>query len=130
MILAVVGRASSDENRSMSLAVATAAGSTGQVFGAPLAEYFLTFMTWQQTFMIFAALILSILMVLPMMRSPVTVTKAKLEETLGAAIKRAFKDPSFTLIFLGFFSCGYQLAFITSHFPAFVTEMYGPIAQG
>ena len=43
---------------------------------------------------------------------------------------RKIKDLSFTLIFLGFFSCGYQLAFITSHFPAFVTEMYGPIAQG
>ena len=100
MILAVVGRASSDKNRSMSLAIATAAGSTGQVFDAPLAECFLTFMTWQQAFMIFAALILSILMVLPMMRSPVTVTKAELEETLGATIKRDFIDPSFTLIFL------------------------------
>jgi len=33
----------------------------------------------------------------------------------------------FSLIFLGFFSCGYQLAFITAHFPAFVTEMCGPI---
>lgn len=130
VILAVVGRASSDENRSMSLAIATAAGSAGQVFGAPLAEYLLTFMTWQQTFMTFAVLILSVLLVLPMMRSPVTATKSELEETLGATLKRAFRDPSYTLIFLGFFSCGYQLAFITAHFPAFVTEMSGPIAQG
>jgi predicted MFS family arabinose efflux permease len=34
------------------------------------------------------------------------------------------------LIFLGFFSCGYQLGFITAHFPAFVTEMCGPIMPG
>ena len=40
---------------------------------------------------------------------------------------KAFKDPSYSLIFLGFFSCGYQLAFITAHFPAFVTELCGPI---
>jgi hypothetical protein len=33
-------------------------------------------------------------------------------------LTQAFRDPSFTLIFLGFFSCGYQLAFITAHFPA------------
>jgi MFS family permease len=33
------------------------------------------------------------------------------------------------MIFLGFFSCGYQLGFITAHFPAFVTEMCGPINQ-
>jgi MFS family permease len=49
---------------------------------------------------------------------------------MGATLKRAFKDPSYTLIFLGFFSCGYQLAFVTAHFPAFITEMCGPIAQG
>ena len=130
VILAVVGRAASDENRSMSLAIATAAGSAGQVFGAPLAEYLLTFLTWQQTFTVFAALIIGVLMVLPMMRSPVTASKAQLDETMGATLKRAFKDPSYTLIFLGFFSCGYQLAFVTAHFPAFVTEMCGPIAQG
>ena len=130
VILAVVGRASSDENRSMSLAIATAAGSAGQVFGAPLAEYLLSFMTWQQTFMVFAVVILSVLMVLPMMPSPITATKAELQETMGATLKRAFKDPSYSLIFLGFFSCGYQLAFITAHFPALVTEMSGPIAQG
>ena len=29
-----------------------------------------------------------------------------------------------------FFSCGYQLAFITAHFPAMVTEMCGPILPG
>ncbi|MGB0439263.1 MAG: MFS transporter, partial [Paracoccaceae bacterium] len=40
------------------------------------------------------------------------------------------RDPSYTLIFLGFFSCGYQLAFITAHFPAFVTELCGPILPG
>ena len=130
VILAVVGRASSDENRSMSLAIATAAGSAGQVFGAPLAEYLLTFLTWQQTFATFAALILGVLMVLPMMRSPAPASKAELEESMGTILKRLLKDPSYTLIFLGFFSCGYQLAFVTAHFPAFVTEMCGPIAQG
>ncbi len=40
---------------------------------------------------------------------------------------RAFRDPSYILIFVGFFSCGYQLAFVTAHFPAFVTEMCGAI---
>jgi len=46
---------------------------------------------------------------------------------MGAALQQAARDPSFTLIFLGFFSCGYQLAFVTAHFPAMVTEMCGPI---
>ncbi len=46
---------------------------------------------------------------------------------MGEVLLKAFRDPSYTLIFVGFFSCGYQLAFITAHFPAFVTEMCGTI---
>ena len=127
VILAVVGRAASDENRSMSLAIATAAGSAGQVFGAPLAEWLLSFMSWQNVFLLFAAAVLASLATLPMMRAPEAATKAELEESMGAILGKALRDPSYTLIFLGFFSCGYQLAFITAHFPALVTEMCGAI---
>jgi MFS family permease len=128
VILAVVGRAASDENRSLALGIATAAGSAGQVFGAPLAEILLSFYSWQSVFVIFAALVLMSLFALPMMRSPAPVSRGELEQSMGAALQQAFRDPSFTLIFLGFFSCGYQLAFVTAHFPAMVTEMCGPIA--
>lgn len=130
VILAVVGRAASDENRSMALAVATAAGSAGQVFGAPMAEILLGYMTWQSVFIVFAGLILATLLVLPMMRSPAPASTAELQDSMGRVLGRAIRDPSYTLIFLGFFSCGYQLAFITAHFPAFVTEMCAPIAAG
>jgi len=127
VILAVVGRASSDENRSVALAVATAAGSAGQVFGAPVAEWLMTMMPWQSVFLVFAAAILATLMLLPMMRSPAPATRAELEASMGQVLGRALRDPSFTLIFLGFFSCGYQLAFVTAHFPALVTEMCAAI---
>jgi predicted MFS family arabinose efflux permease len=114
----------------MSLAIATAAGSAGQVFGAPMAEWLLGFLSWQMVFVVFAGMILSMILTLPLMRAPVLASKAELEESLGQILVKAAKDPSFTLIFLGFFSCGYQLAFITAHFPAFVTEMCGPILVG
>lgn len=130
VILAVVGRAASDENRSIALGIATAAGSAGQVFGAPVAEYLLGHFPWQSVFLMFAGVILASLLVLPMMRSPQPISKASLEESMGAVLKKAFRDPSFTLIFIGFFSCGYQLGFMTAHFPAFVTELCGPISPG
>jgi len=130
VILAVVGRASSDEHRSMSLAIATAAGSAGQVIGAPLAEYLLTLISWQNVFIVFAAVILFTLLSLPMMKSPKAASRQELEESMGEILIKALKDPSYTMIFLGFFSCGYQLAFITAHFPAFVTELCGPIMPG
>ncbi len=126
VILAVVGRASSEENRSMSLAIATAAGSGGQIVGPPTAEWMLSFMSWQNTFLIFAAAILMILLLLPMMRAPAA-SKVALQESMGDTLKRAFRDPSYTLIFVGFFSCGYQLGFITAHFPAMITEMCAAI---
>ena len=127
VVLAIVGRAASAENRSMALGIATAAGSAGQVVGAPVAEWLLQSFHWQEVFIIFAAVILSALFALPFIRSPKVASKAELEESMGVVLKRAFRDPSYTLIFLGFFSCGYQLAFITAHFPAFVTELCGPI---
>ena len=129
VILAVVGRAASDENRSMSLGIATAAGSLGQVFGAPAAEWLLGFYSWQQVFLIFAAVVCLALLALPTMRAPVA-SRAELEESMATILGRAVRDPSYALIFVGFFSCGYQLAFITAHFPALVTEMCGPIAPG
>lgn len=127
VILAIVGRATSDENRSLSLGIATAAGSAGQVFGAPTAEFLLQSYSWQTVFCIFAVVILSVLFALPFLRAPITATKVELQESLGTVLNRAFRDPSYIMIFLGFFSCGYQLGFITAHFPAFITEMCGPI---
>jgi MFS family permease len=127
VILAIVGRAAAPESRSLVLGIATAAGSAGQVFGAPLAEALLRIYPWQGVFVIFAGLILATLFALPFLRSPKIATRTELEESLGTVLIRAFKDPSYSMIFLGFFSCGYQLAFITAHFPAFVTERCGPI---
>lgn len=127
VILAVVGRASSPENRSIALGITTAAGSAGQVFGAPLASALLDHFPWQTVFLIFAGGILCVLLALPMMRAPERASRAELEESMGTVLRRALADPSFAMIFLGFFSCGYQLAFITAHFPAFVTEMCGAI---
>jgi MFS family permease len=125
-----VGRATSDENRSISLGIVTAAGSAGQIVGAPLAESLLGVMSWQMVFLVFAGIILTTVLVLPLLKAPPMASKAEIEESMGQILKKAFKDPSFKLIFVGFFSCGYQLAFITAHFPALVTEMCGPIVPG
>jgi MFS family permease len=128
VILAIVGRAASPERRSLALGIATAAGSAGQVVGPPLAEALLGVMSWSGVFLVFAALVALSLAALPFLRAAPRPAAAAPEEPMGAILARAFRDPSYTLIFLGFFSCGYQLGFITAHFPAFVTEVCGPIA--
>ncbi len=130
VILAIVGRAAKPEHRSLALGIATAAGSAGQVVGPTAAQLLLTVYHWQTVFVIFSVVILAALFALPFLRAPATATKAELEESMGTVLIRAFKDPSYLLIFMGFFSCGYQLAFITAHFPAFVTEKCGAIDPG
>ena len=127
VILAVIGRASSDENRQMSLSIATASGSAGQIIGPPTAIALLSIMEWQMVFIVFAISIMSVLILLPFMGTDELASKEDLDESLGDILKVASKDPSFAMIFIGFFACGYQLAFITAHFPALVTEMSAPV---
>ena len=82
-------------------------------------------------FLIFAVVILLTLLALPFLK-PAAKTHANAEphEPMMTVISRALRDPSYMMIFLGFFSCGYQLGFITAHFPAFITEVCGPIDPG
>lgn len=130
VILAVVGRAASDRHRSLALGVATAAGSAGQVIGPPLAEALLARLPWQSVFTIFGVAVLGCLLFLPLLGRAAPAPRGALDHGLGHVLGRAFGDPSYLMIFAGFFSCGYQLAFITAHFPAMVTEMCGPIGAG
>ena len=127
MILAVVGRASSEKNRSMALGIVTAAGSFGQMFGAPIAQALLNFYSWQQVFIIFALTIILVMSVVPFLKDAPIATKKEVEVSLTKVLSNAFKDPTFSMIFFGFFACGYQLAFLTAHFPAMVTEMCSAI---
>lgn len=127
VILAVVGRAASDKHRSMALGIATAAGSAGQIVGPPVANALLSQMPWQSVFIVFAGFIMLSMLALLLMRAPKRQPANSTDEPMAVVVRRAVKDPSFLFIFIGFFSCGYQLAFITAHFPAFITEMCGPI---
>jgi MFS family permease len=122
VILGVVGRAASDETRSLALGITTAAGSAGQIVGPPLTQYLLNATTWQTVFLMYAGVILLALLALPFMKAPPKVSAQGLEQSLSKILNIAIRDPSYALIFIGFFSCGFQLAFVTAHFPAFVTE--------
>ncbi len=130
VILAIVGRAAPPERRSMTLGIATAAGSAGQVVGPPFAEALLSVMPWTGVFLVFAAIALGMILLLPMIRGGAPAPASAAEESMGTIVGRALRDPNFALIFVGFFSCGYQLGFITAHFPAFITEVCAPIAPG
>tara|TARA_Y100000589_G_scaffold328855_1_gene373890 strand:+ start:448 stop:1716 length:1269 start_codon:yes stop_codon:yes gene_type:complete len=127
VVLAVVGRATPARHRSMALGIATAAGSAGQIVGPPVAQVLMSQMPWQSVFLAFAGFILVSMLAVLFIRAPRAEPTAGGDESMGTVVRRALRDPSFACIFIGFFSCGYQLAFITAHFPVFITEMCGPV---
>ncbi len=129
-ILAVVGRSASDDNRSLALGITTAAGSAGQVVGPPFAAALLSIMPWSSVFEIFAIISLLTIILVPILKTKVKKTIKKSEANLTESLREAIKDPTYVMLFLGFFSCGFQLAFITAHFPAFIAEASSPIIQG
>lgn len=132
LILAIVGRASSDQHRSLALGITTAAGSIGQIIGPPMAQGLLQAFVWQDVFLIFAGIICLSIFAVSFLKVPVTkkapsASHNATEESLSVVVLRSVKDPTFIFLFVGFFSCGYQLAFITAHFPALITEMCSAI---
>jgi len=129
-ILAVVGRTASPEKRSLALGITTAAGSAGQVVGPPFAAGLLDIMPWSSVFVVFAIISILTIVLVPLLKSEPKISKKEVESNLSDTLKDAFKDPTYTMLFLGFFSCGFQLAFITAHFPAFIAEASSPIIQG
>ncbi len=121
-ILAVVGRSVTSDKRSLVLGLTTAAGSAGQIVGPAFTNILLNIMPWSSVLIFLAIIIFCTMIFLPLIKSNPYVTNIENKENLSDVLLKAAKDPTFTMLFLGFFSCGFQIAFITAHFPAFITE--------
>ena len=129
VILAVIGRTTSEKHRSLALGIATSAGSLGQIIGPPVIEKLLQQMPWQEVFMVLAVIVMGSMVLLPMIKSKPPTAMQGNDLSMSEVLGKALKDPSFAMIFLGFFSCGFQIAFITAHFPAYIAEMCSAIPQ-
>ena len=129
-ILGVIGRSASPEKRSLALGIATAAGSAGQVIGPPFAAILLSIMPWSSVFEVFAIISILTIILVPILKFDSSNISKQNDEKMSKVLVEASKDPTYIMLFLGFFSCGFQLAFITAHFPAFIAESSSPIIQG
>ena len=96
--------------------------------GPPLASILLSFLPWSSVFEIFSIILLITLILVPILKIELSNTNINNEnEKITDAVFVALKDPTYSMLFFGFFSCGFQLAFITAHFPAFIVESSSPI---
>jgi MFS family permease len=134
IVLAAFGKLVPEEWRSLSLGAGTAAGSFGQFLFSPLGVYLIQGFGWQSTLVIFGALMLLILPLSLALATPPAsaaaapgaVAPASLKETLA----EAFGHRSYVLLVLGFFTCGFQLAFITVHLPSYLIDRGLSVAVG
>ncbi|MFG1347626.1 MFS transporter [Xanthobacter autotrophicus DSM 431] len=126
LVLAAFGKLLPNEWKSIGFGAATAAGSFGQFLFPPLTTGLMNAMGWQQTAIIFG---FSLLIVLPFALALRTHSAASAggaghghQQSIGAAIGEALRHPSYVMLVLGFFTCGFQLAFVTVHMPAFLVD--------
>jgi MFS family permease len=125
LVLSAFAKLLPPEKVSFSFGAATAAGSFGQFLFSPLAGGLIASIGWEGASLIFAALVLLIVPLSFFVASPAappSLLARAGEQSVGAALRQAFGHTSYNLLVLGFFTCGFQLAFITVHFQRYVVE--------
>jgi MFS family permease len=113
--------------RAVALGAGTAAGSFGQFLFAPFGVALLDNFGWQTTLTIFALLMLLVVplafaLATPKAESSTAGASAPDQQSIKQALSEAFGHRSYVLLVLGFFTCGFQLAFVTAHLPAYLID--------
>src|SRR5215469_3969678 len=124
IVLAAFGKLLPEQWRSLAFGAGTAAGSFGQFLFSPLAVALKDAFGWQNALMIFAALCLVMLPLSLALATPrnVATPGATASQSFKNALAEALAHRSYMLLVLGFFTCGFQLAFITIHMPAYLVD--------
>jgi len=126
LVLAVVGRIVSDRRRSLALGMVAAGGSFGQFILPPLIVAVMERADWMVSLYTVAGISVvmipaALLLVRADFDAPHKAVGAPLDMTLSAALGEASKAPGFWLLNAGFFVCGFHVAYIATHFPAYLS---------
>lgn len=126
IVMAAFARNVSPENRTFVFGLGTAAGSAGMALFSPLTVGLIAQFGWQDTLVWLAAL----MMVIPLLAIPLVgnagtsgASSREMEQTIGEALREAVGHQSYLMLVAGFFVCGFQVAFITAHFPAYLKDI-------
>jgi MFS family permease len=122
IVLAAFGKILPAEWRSTAFGLGTAAGSFGQFLFSPLAVRLMDALGWQHTLVAFGIIVLAVLPASLVLAAPAGEDTQVESQSLGQALGEAFAHRSYVLLMLGFFTCGFQLAFITVHLPAYLAD--------
>ncbi|MES2283480.1 MAG: MFS transporter [Pseudomonadota bacterium] len=124
VIYGVIGRNVPAEKRSWAMGVAAAAGSFGQFLMVPTESFLISHMGWKEALLLLSG---AVLLIAPLALGLREVgfggaTMPKREQTIGQALREAFRYPSFKLLMAGYFVCGFQVVFIGVHMPSYLKD--------
>lgn len=123
VMLGAVGRVVPAEHRSLAFGIVTAGGSLGQFLVVPGTQKLLGNFGYHQTLMILAMMIALIIpLAYGVAGRPTEPNEKGPVQTMGEALYEASRQSSFWLLAVGFFVCGFHVAFIATHFPAYVND--------
>lgn len=126
IILSVFARNVKPESRSVVFGIGTAAGSAGMFLFAPISVGLIEKFGWSHTLILISAMMLVIpILAAPLYGNAESAPNAdeEFKQTIGEALREAFGHKSYLLLISGFFVCGFQVAFITAHFPAYIADI-------
>jgi MFS family permease len=126
LVIGAFGKLVPENMRGLAFGAGTAAGSFGQLLFSPLARALIDHTSWQSTLLIFAMMMLLILPLSVALATPradtSTTAGGVAAQSVRQSLVEAFGHRSYVLLVLGFFTCGFQLAFVTVHLPAYLLD--------
>jgi MFS family permease len=129
LIISGIGKMVPPAMRPLAFGLVGASGSFGQFVFSPLAGWLIETWNWQTACIVFALMLgaivpLSYLVASKSMKASQADGTAgqQVDESWWKTLRDAMRDKSYMLVVIGFFTCGFQLAFITVHFQRYVVE--------
>ena len=122
VVLAAFGKLLPERWRGPAFGGAAAAGSFGQFLYAPITVALMDVVGWQQTLITFGVVMLLVLPLSFVISTSANEAGGVQQQSLRQALSEAFAQRSYLLLVLGYFTCGFQLAFITLHLPPYLLD--------
>ena len=130
-LVGTIGRLAPPEKRLSAIASIGMAAGIGSFVALPVMHFLIEFAGWQQSLLwLIAITALLIPLAWPIGGKPVRVDGPTRSQTLREALAEAFSHPSYWLLTAGFFVCGFHVAFIVVHLPAFAVDQGLPAWVG
>ena len=122
IVFGVVARIFPAEKRMMALGITGAAGSFGQFVMLPYGQFLINLLGWQQSLLVLAVTIAFIAPLSFVLSGEHGLGGSKPQQSIPEALREAFGHRGYILLCSGYWVCGFQLMFISIHFPAFLTD--------